>query len=214
MFVWDAVDFIVSATSVESREEALKIAQLDPNVVGREIDALLADLDPDGQRRVRELESRIGEVPATDRMDAFSRFSQLETELENLEEPVYATASEIDHAIRCRSTRRGASRHDRLPGVGEFIFGMGRRASSSEPASTPRSPRSCYGTRQARRRWRSAARSARPNSARPLTCCSRPSRLRVTLRVTAASGRSEPESGSGGRTRTYDQAVNSRPLYH
>jgi integrase len=30
----------------------------------------------------------------------------------------------------------------------------------------------------------------------------------------AASGRTERESGSGGRTRTYDQAVNSRPLYH
>ncbi len=25
---------------------------------------------------------------------------------------------------------------------------------------------------------------------------------------------SEGESGSGGRIRTYDQAVNSRPLYH
>jgi hypothetical protein len=37
---------------------------------------------------------------ATDRLDAFSRFSQLETELENLEEPVYATASEIDHAMQ------------------------------------------------------------------------------------------------------------------
>ncbi len=30
----------------------------------------------------------------------------------------------------------------------------------------------------------------------------------------ATSGRSKRESGSGGRTRTYDQAVNSRPLYH
>jgi F420H(2)-dependent quinone reductase len=30
----------------------------------------------------------------------------------------------------------------------------------------------------------------------------------------AKSGRSELESGSGGRIRTYDQAVNSRPLYH
>ena len=28
------------------------------------------------------------------------------------------------------------------------------------------------------------------------------------------SDKSERESGSGGRTRTYDQAVNSRPLYH
>ncbi len=27
-------------------------------------------------------------------------------------------------------------------------------------------------------------------------------------------GPSDRESGSGGRTRTYDQAVNSRPLYH
>ena len=27
-------------------------------------------------------------------------------------------------------------------------------------------------------------------------------------------GRFVQESGSGGRTRTYDQAVNSRPLYH
>ena len=27
-------------------------------------------------------------------------------------------------------------------------------------------------------------------------------------------GHSFEESGSGGRTRTYDQAVNSRPLYH
>ena len=27
-------------------------------------------------------------------------------------------------------------------------------------------------------------------------------------------GLPERESGSGGRTRTYDQAVNSRPLYH
>jgi hypothetical protein len=97
MFVWDAVDFIVSATPAESREEALKIAQLDPNVDGREIDALLATSTPDGQRRVRELESRIGEVQAaTDRLDAFSRFSQLETGLKNLEEPGHATASEID----------------------------------------------------------------------------------------------------------------------
>jgi integrase-like protein len=30
----------------------------------------------------------------------------------------------------------------------------------------------------------------------------------------AETGRFERESGSGGRTRTYDQAVNSRPLYH
>jgi integrase len=30
----------------------------------------------------------------------------------------------------------------------------------------------------------------------------------------ARTGQSERESGSGGRTRTYDQAVNSRPLYH
>ncbi len=27
-------------------------------------------------------------------------------------------------------------------------------------------------------------------------------------------GDPDQESGSGGRTRTYDQAVNSRPLYH
>jgi hypothetical protein len=27
-------------------------------------------------------------------------------------------------------------------------------------------------------------------------------------------GRMQYTSGSGGRTRTYDQAVNSRPLYH
>ena len=27
-------------------------------------------------------------------------------------------------------------------------------------------------------------------------------------------GRCESVNGSGGRTRTYDQAVNSRPLYH
>ncbi len=31
---------------------------------------------------------------------------------------------------------------------------------------------------------------------------------------TAETGQSERESGSGGRIRTYDQAVNSRPLYH
>ena len=30
----------------------------------------------------------------------------------------------------------------------------------------------------------------------------------------AKTGPIERESGSGGRTRTYDQAVNSRPLYH
>ena len=30
----------------------------------------------------------------------------------------------------------------------------------------------------------------------------------------ARTGRTERESGSGGRIRTYDQAVNSRPLYH
>ncbi len=30
----------------------------------------------------------------------------------------------------------------------------------------------------------------------------------------AETGQVERESGSGGRTRTYDQAVNSRPLYH
>jgi hypothetical protein len=30
----------------------------------------------------------------------------------------------------------------------------------------------------------------------------------------AKTGQIERESGSGGRTRTYDQAVNSRPLYH
>jgi hypothetical protein len=30
----------------------------------------------------------------------------------------------------------------------------------------------------------------------------------------AETSRIERESGSGGRTRTYDQAVNSRPLYH
>ena len=29
----------------------------------------------------------------------------------------------------------------------------------------------------------------------------------------AETGQIERESGSGGRTRTYDQAVNSRPLY-
>jgi hypothetical protein len=30
----------------------------------------------------------------------------------------------------------------------------------------------------------------------------------------AETGQFERKSGSGGRTRTYDQAVNSRPLYH
>jgi hypothetical protein len=30
----------------------------------------------------------------------------------------------------------------------------------------------------------------------------------------AETGQIERESGSGGRIRTYDQAVNSRPLYH
>jgi hypothetical protein len=100
--VWDAVDFIVSTTPAESREEALKVAQLDPTVDGREIDALLAELHPQwSERTVRGLETRIGEVEAaTDRLDAFGRFSQLETELEKIEEPVYATASEIDHAIQ------------------------------------------------------------------------------------------------------------------
>lgn len=100
--VWDAVDFIVSATPAESREDALKVAQLDPTVDGRDIDVLLADFNPRwSERRVRELEGRIGEVQAaTDRLDAFSRFSQLETELEKIEEPIYVTASEIDHAIQ------------------------------------------------------------------------------------------------------------------
>lgn len=100
--VWDAVDFIVSSTPAESREEALKVAQLDPNVDGRAIEALLADFDPQwSERTVRDLESRIGEVrAATDRLDAFSSFSQLETELEKIEEPLYTTAMEIDHAIQ------------------------------------------------------------------------------------------------------------------
>lgn len=100
--VWDAVDFIVSATPAESREDALKVAQLDPNVDGDEIDALLADFDPRwSETTVLDLESRIGEVQAaTDRLDAFSRFSQLETELETIEEPLYTTAMEIDHAIQ------------------------------------------------------------------------------------------------------------------
>jgi hypothetical protein len=30
----------------------------------------------------------------------------------------------------------------------------------------------------------------------------------------ANTGQDERESGSGGRIRTYDMAVNSRPLYH
>lgn len=100
--VWDAVDFIVSTTPAESREDALKVAQLDPNVDGDEIDAVLADFGPRWSgTTVRNLESRIGEVQAaTDRLDAFSRFSQLETELEKIEEPLYTTAMEIDHAIQ------------------------------------------------------------------------------------------------------------------
>lgn len=100
--LWDAVDFIVNTTPAESREDALKVAQLDPNVDGREIDTLLAGFAPRwSERTVRELESRIAEVQAaTDRLDAFSRFSQLEAELEKIEEPLYGTASEIDDAIQ------------------------------------------------------------------------------------------------------------------
>jgi hypothetical protein len=100
--VWDAVDFIISATPATSREDALKVAQLDPTVDGRDIDALLADFHPPwSEGAVRDLESRIGDVQAaTDRLDAFSRFSKLETELETIEEPLYAAASEIDQAIQ------------------------------------------------------------------------------------------------------------------
>ncbi|NJD27903.1 MAG: hypothetical protein FIA92_06355 [Chloroflexi bacterium] len=105
--VWDAVDFILSTTPAESREDALKIAQLDPNVDGREIDAILAAFQPRWpESMVRELENRIGEVQAAaDRLDAFSRFSRLETELEKIEVPVFATASEIDHAIQLEFDR-------------------------------------------------------------------------------------------------------------
>jgi hypothetical protein len=39
------------------------------------------------------------------------------------------------------------------------------------------------------------------------TECQRPARP-------VRAGQFDRESGSGGRTRTYDQAVNSRPLYH
>lgn len=100
--VWDAVDFIVSTTPAESREDGLKVAQFDQNIDGREIDALLADFEPRwSEGTVRALERRVADVEAaTDRLDAFSRFSQLEAELEKIEEPVYATALEIDHAIQ------------------------------------------------------------------------------------------------------------------
>jgi len=89
------------AAGVDRRPIGQRVG-VDGVVDGREIDALLADFDPRGsERTVRDLESRIGEVPAaTDRLDAFSRFSQLETELERIEEPLYATAMEIDHAIQ------------------------------------------------------------------------------------------------------------------
>lgn len=103
--VWDAVDFIVSTTPAESREDALKVAQLNPTVDGRDIDALLADFHPPwSEGAVRDLESRIGDVQAaTDRLDAFSRFSKLETQLEKIEEPLYAAALDIDHAIQLQT---------------------------------------------------------------------------------------------------------------
>lgn len=100
--VWDAVDFIVLETRLESREDALKVAQLDPNTDEREIDTLLAEFDPTWSKAtVQELQSRIGEVAAaTERLEAFRKFSQLETQLELIEGPIYDAASAIDEAIQ------------------------------------------------------------------------------------------------------------------
>lgn len=100
--LWDAVDFIVHETPAASREDTLKVSQLDPAVDGRYIDELLASFDPRwSEASVHELEARIREVEAaTDRLDAFGRFSKVETELETVEQAVFSTASEIDDAIQ------------------------------------------------------------------------------------------------------------------
>lgn len=100
----EALDFITDNAHLEEPDDALLFAQIDPSEpfdlrrwpeMLKERSARWAVDDID------QLESDVESVrTATNRLEAFAAFSQLEERLELIEEPVHRTAGEIDVAIQ------------------------------------------------------------------------------------------------------------------
>ena len=97
---------MAESTRIPDRATALKVAQLGPLVQRHEIDPrrdaeVLAYEAPWTIKRVRALNAPIGAIRlATDRLDAFARFSEVEAELEPLETQVRELSTSVDQSIQ------------------------------------------------------------------------------------------------------------------
>lgn len=105
----EALDFITENAHLEDPSDGLKFAQIDssePFDIRRWPEILEHVAAQWSVNDIDQLESDIESVgTATERLEAFAAFSQLEERLELIEEPVHRTAGEIDTAIQLEVDR-------------------------------------------------------------------------------------------------------------
>ncbi|HEX7950146.1 MAG TPA: hypothetical protein VF494_07340 [Candidatus Limnocylindrales bacterium] len=102
--LWDGLDFVATNTVLEDRAAALHAAQFAAAIERGEVDP---SMDPGQYRaswspaRVGGLDLRIAAVEASpERLTAFERFSEIESELETLERDAHALVSYVDGYIQ------------------------------------------------------------------------------------------------------------------
>lgn len=101
----DSLDFISSNANVASREEALRLAQYKAPRSAKSVEAMIADFAefeaPYSMDSIESLESRVQSISAEPgALEAFSVFSELESLLESIEEPVIEAVIAIDNEIQ------------------------------------------------------------------------------------------------------------------
>lgn len=105
----EALDFITDNADLGDPSDGLKLAQIDPSEpfdVRRWPEILEHVAARWSVNDIDQLESDIESVgTATERLEAFAAFSQLEERLELIEEPVHRTAGEIDTVIQLEVDR-------------------------------------------------------------------------------------------------------------
>ncbi len=108
--LYDALDFIVENTPIEDRAQALRGSQYFAAMDRGEVDPRRQSPDDfEGSHTLNRIEELRGRIPelrgASDRLDAFHRFSLVERELEPAEDAVHAGAAEVDAMIQAEIDR-------------------------------------------------------------------------------------------------------------
>lgn len=108
--IWDALDFVEEATRVPDRATAFQLSQFAAGSERGEANPLSNPYEYAGKWTLEDVEAIAtdaeGILAATDVLDAFARFSDLEERIEPIESEVYALVSEVDSAIQLEIDRR------------------------------------------------------------------------------------------------------------